>query len=212
MRSLRGYEGGAIWQRCCWAFLLLSAVGLHPIKINAVIERGVNDDDIIDLVEFSRKNGFALRFIEYMDVGNSNNWTSEKLVPRGDPRKDQRSLPLKGDRQEIGSAPSMDYQFIDGGGDLGVIASVTEPFCSTCTRARLTADGKLVTCLFSATGHDLKGLLRNGATDEEIIEIISAIWGKRTDRYSDERLEAMNSGRGYRAKDHRKIEMISLGG
>jgi GTP 3',8-cyclase len=93
-----------------------------------------------------------------------------------------------------------------------VIASVTEPFCSTCTRARLTADGKLVTCLFSATGHDLKKLLRNGATDEEIIEVISAIWGKRTDRYSDERLEALNSAGGYKAKDHRKIEMISLGG
>jgi len=83
---------------------------------------------------------------------------------------------------------------------VGVIASVTEPFCSTCTRARLTADGKLVTCLFSSTGHDLKKLLRNGATDEKIIEIISAIWGKRTDRYSDERLEAMDSARGYRAK------------
>ena len=106
----------------------------------------------------------------------------------------------------------MDYKFIDGQGGVGVIASVTEPFCSTCTRARLTADGKLVTCLFSSTGHDLKKLLRNGATDEKIIEIISAIWGKRTDRYSDERLEAMDSARGYRAKDHRKIEMMSLGG
>jgi len=106
----------------------------------------------------------------------------------------------------------VDYKFIDGQGGVGVIASVTEPFCSTCTRARLTADGKLVTCLFSSTGHDLKKLLRNGATDEKIIEIISAIWGKRTDRYSDERLEAMDSARGYRAKDHRKIEMISLGG
>ena len=93
-----------------------------------------------------------------------------------------------------------------------MIASVTEPFCSTCTRARLTADGKLVTCLFSATRYDLKALLRNGATDEEISEIISTIWEKRTDRYSDERLEAMNSGRGYRAKDHNKIEMIRLGG
>ncbi len=120
--------------------------------------------------------------------------------------------PLKEIGRDKGSAASVDYEFIDGGGDLGVIASVTEPFCSTCTRARLTADGKLVTCLFSATGHDLKNLLRNGATDEEIIDIVSAIWGKRTDRYSDERLEAMNSGRGYRAKDHRKIEMISLGG
>jgi len=186
--------------------------GLHPIKINAVIERGVNDDNIIDLVEFSRKNGFAIRFIEYMDVGNSNNWTSEKLVSKKEILEiiDAR-YPLREVGRDKGSAPSVDYQFIDGG-DLGVIASVTEPFCSSCSRARLTADGKLVTCLFSATGHDLKKLLRNGATDEEIIEIISGIWRKRTDRYSDERLEAMNSADGYRAKDHKKIEMISLGG
>lgn len=187
--------------------------GLHPIKINAVIERGVNDDDIADLVEFSRKNGFTIRFIEYMDVGNSNNWTSEKLVSK----KEILAIinaryPLREVGRDKGSAPSVDYEFIDGSGELGVIASVSEPFCSSCSRARLTADGKLVTCLFSATGHDLKALLRNGATDEEIIEIIGAIWGKRTDRYSDERLEAMNSARGYRAKDHRKIEMISLGG
>jgi cyclic pyranopterin phosphate synthase len=164
-------------------------------------------------VEFSRKNGFAIRFIEYMDVGNSNNWTSEKLVSKREIlERVHARFPLREVGREMGSAPSVDYEFIDGGGELGVIASVTEPFCSTCTRARLTADGKLVTCLFSATGHDLKKLLRNGATDEEIIEVISAIWGKRTDRYSDERLEALNSAGGYKAKDHRKIEMISLGG
>ncbi len=187
--------------------------GLHPIKVNAVIERGVNDDDILDLVEFSRKNGFVMRFIEYMDVGNSNNWTSEKLVSKKEILAIINACyPLKEAGRDKGSAPSVDYEFIDGQGGVGVIASVTEPFCSTCTRARLTADGKLVTCLFSSTGHDLKKLLRNGATNEEIIEIISAIWGKRTDRYSDERLEAMDSARGYRAKDHRKIEMISLGG
>lgn len=187
--------------------------GLHPIKINAVIERNVNDDEILDLVEFSRKNGFALRFIEYMDVGNSNNWTSEKLVAKKEILDiiDAR-YPLTEVGRDKGSAPSMDYEFIDGRGEIGVIASVTEPFCSTCTRARLTADGKLVTCLFSATGHDLKALLRNGATDEEIAEIVSAIWRRRTDRYSNERLEAMNSGHGYRARDHKKMEMITLGG
>jgi GTP 3',8-cyclase len=187
--------------------------GLDPIKVNAVIERGVNDDDILDLVEFSRKNRFAVRFIEYMDVGNSNNWTSEKLVSK----KEILAIinaryPLREVGRDKGSAPSVDYEFIDGSGELGVIASVSEPFCSSCSRVRLTADGKLATCLFSATGHDLKALLRNGATDEEIIEVISGIWQKRRDRYSDERLVAMNSARGDRAKDHRKIEMISLGG
>ena len=186
--------------------------GLNPIKINAVIERGVNDDDMIDLVEFSRENGFAIRFIEYMDVGNSNNWTSEKLVPKKEIlEKVNARFPLREVGREMGSAPSVDYEFVDGCGDLGVIASVTEPFCSTCTRARLTADGKLVTCLFSQTGHDLKALLRNGSTDEEISEVIAGIWRKRKDRYSDERLEALLSST-YDPKQHHKIEMITLGG
>ena len=187
--------------------------GLSPIKINAVIERGVNDDDIINLVEFSRENGFAIRFIEYMDVGNSNNWTSEKLVSKKEILEIiQSQFPLREVGREQGSAPSVDYEFADGRGDLGVIASVTEPFCSTCTRARLTADGKLVTCLFSQTGHDLKSLLRNGSTDEEILEVIAAIWNKRRDRYSDERLEALLSSNGYDPRSQKKMEMITLGG
>ncbi len=187
--------------------------GLHPIKINAVIERGVNDDDIIDLVKFSRENGFAIRFIEYMDVGNSNNWTSEKLVSKKEILETVNAhFPLREVGRDMGSAPSVDYEFVDGRGDLGVIASVTEPFCSTCTRARLTADGKLVTCLFSQIGHDLKALLRNGSTDEEISEVIAAIWKKRKDRYSDKRLEALLSSTGYDPRHHKKIEMITLGG
>jgi len=186
--------------------------GLHPIKINAVIERGVNDDDIINLVEFSREHGLAIRFIEYMDVGNSNNWTSEKLVSKKEILETVSArFPLREVGRESGSAPSVDYEFLDGRGDLGVIASVTEPFCSTCNRARLTADGKLVTCLFSQIGHDLKTLLRSGSTDEEISEIISGIWKKRKDRYSDERLEALLSST-YDPKHQKKIEMITLGG
>lgn len=186
--------------------------GLQPIKINAVIERGVNDDDMIDLVEFSREHGFAIRFIEYMDVGNANNWTSEKLVSKKEIlEKISARFPLREVGRESGSAPSVDYEFLDGRGDLGVIASVTEPFCSTCNRARLTADGKLVTCLFSQVGHDLKGPLRNGSTDEEILKIISGIWKQRQDRYSAERLEALRSS-SYDPKHHKKIEMITLGG
>jgi cyclic pyranopterin phosphate synthase len=189
------------------------AEGLHPIKINAVIERGVNDDDVISLVEFARGHGFSMRFIEYMDVGNSNNWISERMVPKREIIEKISALyPLKEVGRGNGSAPSVDYEFVDGPGDVGVIASVTEPFCSSCTRARLTADGKLVTCLFSDSGHDLKALLRNGATDEQVAEAIGNIWGGRTDRYSDERLEAMHSPEGYQAKGHKKIEMITLGG
>jgi cyclic pyranopterin phosphate synthase len=186
--------------------------GLDPIKLNAVIERGVNDDDIIPLVEFSRDHGFAIRFIEYMDVGNSNNWTSDKLVAKKEiVDKISARFPLKEVGRDQGSAPSVDYEFIDGRGDLGVIASVTEPFCSSCTRMRLTADGKVVTCLFSHAGHDVKALLRGGAPDDEISAYLSAIWQKRTDRYSYERLEALRSS-SYDPKSHKKIEMISLGG
>jgi cyclic pyranopterin phosphate synthase len=189
------------------------ACGLSPIKINAVIERGINEDDILDLVGFAREQGFAIRFIEYMDVGNANSWTSEKLVSKKEIlEKINSRFPLKEAGRDRGSAPSVDYRFFDGSGDVGVIASVTEPFCSACTRARLTADGKLVTCLFSQQGHDLKSLMRNGASDEEISDALSAIWRKRDDRYSEDRLRALNSSTGYDARQHRKIEMISLGG
>ena len=187
--------------------------GLHPIKINAVIERGMNDDEILDLVEFARANGFAIRFIEYMDVGNSNNWTSAKLVPKKEILETIRGrFPLKEVGRDQGTAPAVDYEFLDGRGDLGIIASVTEPFCASCTRARLTADGKLVTCLFSQTGHDLKALLRQGRTDAEIFDVVGSIWRARGDRYSSDRLEALASSTGYDPKSHKKIEMITLGG
>jgi cyclic pyranopterin phosphate synthase len=188
------------------------AAGLAPIKLNAVVERGVNDDDILPLVEFSRANGFALRFIEYMDVGNSNNWTSAKLVAKKELIQTIHArYPLREIGRDHGSAPSLDYQFVDGQGDIGVIASVTEPFCSSCTRSRITADGKFVTCLFSDVGHGLKAQLRSGATDEEIAAFIANIWSARTDRYSADRLGALNSSN-YDPKSHKKIEMISLGG
>ena len=189
------------------------SAGLRPIKLNAVIERGVNDDEIVDLVEFGRTGGYDVRFIEYMDVGNANRWTSEKLVPKREilARVAER-YPVREARVERGAAPAEDYEFVDGGGRFGVIASVTEPFCGACTRARLTADGQFVTCLFSDRGHDLKTLLREGATDAEIEERIRAIWERRTDRYSEQRLAALESPAGYDAQSRRKLEMISLGG
>jgi cyclic pyranopterin phosphate synthase len=188
------------------------AAGLSPIKINAVVERGVNDDDILPMVEFARENGFALRFIEYMDVGNANAWRSDKMVSK------KEILEVIGARYPMeelgragGSAPSVDFRFVDGKGEIGVIASVTEPFCASCTRARLTADGKLVTCLFSDHGHDLKHLLRSGAGDEEICDSLAAVWRGRTDRYSAERLQLLSSAAGYHP-ERRKLEMITLGG
>jgi cyclic pyranopterin phosphate synthase len=189
-----------------------SRYGLIPLKINSVIQRGVNDDDITELVEFSRQHGFQIRFIEYMDVGNANNWVSDGMVPKNEILNIiNRMFPLEEGARNEESAPAVDYRFQDGIGNIGVIASVTEPFCTGCTRARLTADGKLVLCLFSDRGYDLKTLIRSGASDEELIGVIRTAWKQRQDRYSEERLEAMNSGE-YRPNSKKKIEMISLGG
>jgi len=186
--------------------------GLAPIKINSVVQRGVNDDDIPELVEFSRKHGFHIRFIEFMDVGNSNNWVSDEMVPKGEIlERINGQFPLEEGTRGDESAPSVDYRFRDGIGNIGVIASVTEPFCSGCTRARLTADGKMVLCLFSDRGYDLKGPLRTGASDDELLDIIQNAWNERKDRYSEERLEAINSG-DYKPGSRKKMEMISLGG
>jgi cyclic pyranopterin phosphate synthase len=187
--------------------------GLKPIKINTVLVRGMNDSHILDLVEFSRSRGFGLRFIEYMDAGNANGWQSELLVPKQEILDIIHArYPLREVGREPVSSPAVVYRYVDGGGDIGVIASVSEPFCFSCTRARLTADGKLVTCLFSGHGKDLKSPLRQGASDEELLALIRSIWGGRDDRYSEERHAAMKSDEGYQARDRTKIEMIKLGG
>jgi len=189
------------------------SAGLTPIKLNAVIERGVNDGEIADLAEFARREGFAVRFIEFMDVGNANNWRSDRTVTKAEMLAAiSARWPVRESGRAGGNAPAVDYEFVDGRGAFGIIASVSEPFCGGCTRARLTADGKLVTCLFSDSGHDLKKLMRGGASDAEIEEAILSIWGGRKDRYSEERLSAMQSTEGYQASGRRKIEMISLGG
>jgi GTP 3',8-cyclase len=186
--------------------------GIKPIKLNAVIQRGVNDDDILDLVNFSRQKGFWLRFIEFMDVGNSNNWGSEGMVSKKEILEIiNKRYPLVEIGRHDASAPAVNYSFLDGIGNIGVIASVTEPFCIGCTRGRLTADGKLVTCLFSDQAYDLKKLMREGANDQDLIEAIRSVWINRKDRYSEERFEAMKSG-DYKPHLHKKLEMISLGG
>ena len=186
--------------------------GLAPIKINAVIIRGTNDDEVLDLVDFARTNGFEMRFIEYMDVGNANAWSLEKTVTKKEILETVNArFPLREIGRDNGSAPAVDYEFVDGAGEIGIIGSVTEPFCSSCTRVRLTADGKLVTCLFAESGFDLKGLIRSGATDHEIRAQVARIWATRTDRYSDARWEQVRSGN-YQPREHKKIEMITLGG
>jgi GTP 3',8-cyclase len=189
------------------------ACGLNPIKINAVVVRGVNTSQILNLVDFCRAHGFSLRFIEYMDAGNANQWNTQKLVSKHEILEIIRTqFALRETGREYSSSPEVLYQFTDGVGDLGVIASVTEPFCSACARVRLTADGRMVTCLFSENGHDLKGLLRRGASDDELMAFIRNVWTQRTDRYSEERLTALKSQQGYEARERTKIEMIKLGG
>src|SRR5262249_22322723 len=141
------------------------SVGMSPIKLNAVIIRGTNDDEVLELVEFARSNGFEMRFIEYMDVGNASGWSLERTVTKKEILELVNArFPVREIGREHGSAPAVDYEFLDGAGEIGIIGSVTEPFCSSCTRIRLTADGKLVTCLFAESGFDLKTLLRSGAT------------------------------------------------
>jgi len=187
-------------------------VGMAPVKLNAVVIRGTNDDEILDLVEFARNNGCEMRFIEYMDVGNANAWSLEKTVTKREILEIVNArFPVRELGRDHGSAPAVDYEFLDGAGEIGIIGSVTEPFCSSCTRVRLTADGKLVTCLFAESGFDLKALLRSGATDEEIRSEVARLWSMRGDRYSDLRWEQLRSG-AYEARDHKKIEMITLGG
>ena len=181
------------------------AAGLGPIKINAVIRRGLNEHAIGDLAERFRGTSTVVRFIEYMDVGHTNGWRLDDVVPAAEvvAAIDAR-WPLEpvvsGYRGEVAQR----YRYRDGSGEIGVISSVTQPFCGDCTRARLSADGQLFTCLFATSGHDLRQLIRAGATDVELAEGLRVIWTGRDDRYSELRtLETI---------DLPKVEMSFIGG
>jgi cyclic pyranopterin phosphate synthase len=187
-----------------------AAVGLNPVKINTVLMKGFNTDELLDLAEYGRAGGFEMRFIEYMDVGNANSWTPDRVLPK---KFIQETIHGRYPIEEIGRsddrAPSVDYRYKDGKGKLGIIGSLTEPFCSSCTRARVTADGRLVTCLFAESGFDLKAVLRQTTDDEAIVQAIRTAWEGRQDRYSEERWKTLKDG-DYRGS--KKIEMITLGG
>lgn len=191
----------------------LDAAGIGSVKINAVVIREFNEDEIVALAEFGRTRGYTMRFIEFMDVGNANGWKMEKVVSKREILEKIRSrYPFRESGRADGRAPAVDYEYADGAGRFGVIASVTEPFCGSCDRARLTPDGKLVTCLFSSSGVDLRALIRSGASDEKLAAEIFRVWGARRDRFSEERWAALKSVEGYTPDVHRKIEMIRLGG
>jgi cyclic pyranopterin phosphate synthase len=184
-----------------------AALGL-PIKINCVVQRGVNDREIIELCAYFRDRGHTLRFIEFMDVGNTNHWSPEAVVPAREIMERIHAVwPLEPVGPAYRGEVASRYRYKDGRGEVGLIGSVTEPFCRDCHRARLSADGKLYTCLFASLGWDVLGCLRSGASDAELVRFIGRIWEGRMDRYSDERAEVLASG-----EARAKIEMSYIGG
>ncbi|HZP92031.1 MAG TPA: GTP 3',8-cyclase MoaA [Burkholderiales bacterium] len=180
-------------------------VGLGPIKINMVVKRGLNDDTVLDMCRFFRGSGHILRFIEYMDVGSTNGWQMEHVVPSRELVERIRAVfpiaPLDPNyRGEVAER----WRYLDGAGEIGFISSVTHAFCRDCTRARLSAEGQLYTCLFATAGTDLRGPLRGGASDDELAGIVGRIWRARADRYSEIRTAE--------TAKQRKIEMSYIGG
>ena len=181
-----------------------AAAGL-PVKVNAVVKRGANDEDVLELAEHFRDSGHVLRFIEYMDVGSTNGWQLEDVVSAEEiVRRISVKWPLEPVAADRADSTARRWRYLDGSGEIGVIASVTQPFCGGCSRARLSAEGRLYTCLFAQRGHDLRAPLRLGATDEAIGERLRGIWSRRTDRYSELRTAETAAAP--------KVEMSYIGG
>ena len=179
--------------------------GLHPIKVNVVIKKNLNDTHILDMAHHFRGTGHIVRFIEYMDVGHSNGWRMDEVVPATEIiRTIDERWPLEPVDSNYRGEVANRYRYKDGQGEIGVIASVTQAFCSTCTRARLSAEGKLYTCLFGIRGHDFRALLRGNKSDEELSEFLQSVWRIRRDRYSELRSE--------RTLNLPKVEMSYIGG
>jgi cyclic pyranopterin phosphate synthase len=187
------------------AIEVAAEAGLTPVKVDVVVKRGMNDRDIAGIARRFRGTGHIVRFIEYMDVGNSNGWRIDEVVSGREILTELQSVaPLvPADANYFGEVAER-WKWADGAGEIGIITSVTQPFCGTCTRARLAANGELYLCLFAGTGHDLRSLLRSGASDDEIASVLANIWRARTDRYSEERSAA--------TPGLRKVEMSHIGG
>jgi cyclic pyranopterin phosphate synthase len=182
-----------------------AAVGLGPLKVNMVVKRGVNDSSILPMARFFREKGYILRFIEFMDVGHTNGWRMDDVVPAAEIIKTiSAEMPLEPIEPNYRGEVAERWRYKDGSGEFGVIASVTQAFCGTCTRTRLSAEGKLYTCLFAIKGHDFRALLREGASDAEISQAIAKVWSKRADRYSEIRSDNTAS--------LPKVEMSHIGG
>jgi GTP 3',8-cyclase len=181
-----------------------AAAGL-PVKVNVVVKRGLNESSILDIARRFRGTGHVVRFIEFMDVGATNGWRLDDVVPAAEiVQMIGAELPLEPVEPDYRGEVAQRYRYRDGSGEIGVIASVTQPFCGDCTRARLSADGKLYTCLFAIRGHDLRAALRAGADEAQLDDAIRAVWERRTDRYSELRTE--------KTSQLRKVEMSYIGG
>ena len=184
------------------------AAGLGPIKINAVIQHGANEDSVLPLVEHFRGTGITVRFIEYMDVGNRNDWREQLVVPSRELQaRIHARWPLRPVKPDYVGEVARRYAFEDGQGEVGFISSVTQPFCGACSRARLSSDGSFYTCLFAQSGTDLRGPLRAGADDDELVRIIRNTWTQREDRYSEQRVMLR-----ARSSSAPKVEMNYIGG
>jgi len=179
--------------------------GLGPVKINMVVRRGINESSIVPMARWARDAGVILRFIEYMDVGHTNGWRLDDVVPAAEiVAAIDAEMPIELLPAQYRGEVANRWRYRDGSGEVGVIASVSQPFCGDCTRARISAEGKLYTCLFSGEGHDLRAVLRSEATDDDLREAISKVWRVRDDRYSDLRTEA--------TADLPRVEMFAMGG
>ena len=182
-----------------------AAAGLSPVKVNMVVKRGVNEDSVLPMARYFRGSGHILRFIEYMDVGHTNGWRLDDVVSAAEiVATIGVELPLEPIEPNYAGEVARRYRYRDGSGEIGVIASVTEPFCGACTRARLSAEGRLYTCLFATEGHDLRALVRGGASESDLTEGIGRVWRARGDRYSELR--------SAETADLPKIEMSYIGG
>lgn len=182
--------------------------GLRPVKINVVLRRGVNEGEVMDLVRRFRGTGHVVRFIEYMDVGTRNGWSRDDVVPSAEVKERiAEEIPLEPLEKNYPGEVADRYALADGSGEIGFVSAITQPFCGSCTRARLSTRGTLYTCLFATEGTDVRGLLRGGASDEEILGRLEGVWGRRSDRYSEERAA---SSPGKPPSD--RIEMYEIGG
>jgi cyclic pyranopterin phosphate synthase len=179
--------------------------GLWPIKINMVVKRGVNDQSILGMARHFHGTGYILRFIEYMDVGTTNGWRMDDVVSAAEiVRTINAEMPIEPVDRNYAGEVAQRYRYKDGGGEIGIISSVTQPFCGNCTRVRLSSEGKLYTCLFGVRGHDFRAPLRTGQSDEEISELIRKVWRVRADRYSEIRTSETTR--------RPKVEMSHIGG